>query len=383
MRTHLLHVICAAISTAAYAGDLDPPPGPVAPSMKTLDEVEPRTPINQATAPGDALALHVITVPGSYVLTGDTEVTGGRTGIRIEAENVTIDLNGFTLSAGIGAASGDGINGIGGSFTVVRNGRIVGFPGDGLSLGFSCVAEGVGVVFCGGTGILTASNAQLRDCLASNNGFRGINADVNAVISGCSANGNGDIGITTSFVANISGCVASDNTSNGFTVVSGSIRGCTANDNGEAGFSTNTDTLIESCLATDNASDGIVVQSDALVRGCSVTGNGFYGVRVIGTNNTIRNNRLSRNGFRPGPESDYGGIFVTSFTPLDPSHNTIDGNACLSDMRGIVVSTPGNTVTRNTVRNASVSAYDVAPSNDASPIRASFTGAGPWDNFGF
>ena len=29
------------VSTAALAGDLTPPPGPVAPTMKTLDEIEP------------------------------------------------------------------------------------------------------------------------------------------------------------------------------------------------------------------------------------------------------------------------------------------------------------------------------------------------------
>src|SRR5262245_28304173 len=83
----------ATFTTVAAAGDLNPPPGPVGATMKTLREVEPRTAINATNTPGDAGSLFVITQPGSYYLTGNVTVNG-MAGIKISASNVTIDLNG-------------------------------------------------------------------------------------------------------------------------------------------------------------------------------------------------------------------------------------------------------------------------------------------------
>ena len=74
-RGMMLAVLCAGIIIGAVsmhfllaiAGNLDPP-APPGPTMKTLDEVEPRIPI-----PGSATAAATFTIsqPGSYYLTGD------------------------------------------------------------------------------------------------------------------------------------------------------------------------------------------------------------------------------------------------------------------------------------------------------------------------
>src|SRR5262245_46218450 len=40
------------------------PPGAPAPTMKTLDQLEPRIPINATNTPGDATSVYKITVPG-------------------------------------------------------------------------------------------------------------------------------------------------------------------------------------------------------------------------------------------------------------------------------------------------------------------------------
>jgi hypothetical protein len=70
-------------------GPLTPPPGAPAPTMKTLEQIEPRTPIS-------ALPF-TISSPGSYYVSGDLVVVANQHGISIDASNVTLDLGGFEL----------------------------------------------------------------------------------------------------------------------------------------------------------------------------------------------------------------------------------------------------------------------------------------------
>jgi hypothetical protein len=74
--------------------------------MKTLDQVEARIPIDATRTPGDASATFRITAPGSYYLTGNITGQSGKVGILVLANDVTIDLNGFSL---IGAGNSAGI----------------------------------------------------------------------------------------------------------------------------------------------------------------------------------------------------------------------------------------------------------------------------------
>jgi len=94
--------------------------------MKTLDQVQPRTPVS---AFGTTL-----TAPGSYYLTTNL-LSGSSTGdgILVRANNVTIDLNGFSIISTnpAGTASPVGIR-IDGSLSPISNvsvcnGRITGF----------------------------------------------------------------------------------------------------------------------------------------------------------------------------------------------------------------------------------------------------------------
>ena len=95
----VLPVILGSPFTAAYAQGSLTPPGPPAPTMKTLDEVEARTPISAATN---------IMESGSYYLTTSILVNAGD-GISISADAVTVDLNGFTIRSTSPSPSGSGV----------------------------------------------------------------------------------------------------------------------------------------------------------------------------------------------------------------------------------------------------------------------------------
>src|SRR6185295_11122012 len=101
MRVFLAAGLLTVAGTAVLlAGPLDPPAGPILPTYKTLNEVEPRIVINAANTPGDADSLFKITQPGSYYLTGNITGVAGKHGIEVVASGVTLDLNGFDLLGG-------------------------------------------------------------------------------------------------------------------------------------------------------------------------------------------------------------------------------------------------------------------------------------------
>ena len=101
---------------ASAQGPLNPP-GPPAPTMKSLDELatkldQANTKLDQTNAsaekrvdvltlPGSATASHIISQPGSYFLGGNI-IGGGKTAIEISASNVSLDLNGFVLDGAMG-----------------------------------------------------------------------------------------------------------------------------------------------------------------------------------------------------------------------------------------------------------------------------------------
>ena len=118
-----IHVLGFASATLLAQGSLTPP-GPPAPSMKTLDQLEPRMRISQ---PGSFPIL--ITQPGSYYVAGNITGVANTHGVRINVGGVTIDLNGFEM---VGSGSiGDRIDAPAAiSNLTIRNGVVRGW-GDG------------------------------------------------------------------------------------------------------------------------------------------------------------------------------------------------------------------------------------------------------------
>ena len=88
--------------------------------------------INQATVNAAGGFPYRITQPGSYKLSGNlTLPTVNTTGIDILSDNVTLDLNGFTIAGPLPCfaclpGSGDGVHTSVRNHITVRNGSIVG-----------------------------------------------------------------------------------------------------------------------------------------------------------------------------------------------------------------------------------------------------------------
>src|SRR4051794_37089741 len=146
------------------------PTGPPTPTMKTLDQVEPRTPIAQP-----ASFPIIITQPGSYYLTGNITGAADTDGIRINVGGVTIDLNGFEMVSS--GTVGDGIDAPAVINNVtIRNGVIRGWGDLGLNLQnvTNARAESVTVSGCADIGMRCGQNGSINNCIFSANAVGGL-----------------------------------------------------------------------------------------------------------------------------------------------------------------------------------------------------------------
>lgn len=300
----VLGVVCA--SAAAQLGPIEPPVGPVGDTGPDLGEVEPRTPIGDDTTPGGGNFLFIIDEPGSYYLTANvTTATNGVSGIQILADNVTIDLMGFTLRS-TAASPGPGITY---SFErlacTVRNGTIEGWF-DGI--------RGAGANQCRFERLILRQNLQdgmtvgddcfVVDCLAYENGAFGFDLDSNGVIRGCTSADNGSAGYFLAANGGVTDCAANQNVGDGFDLSTGGmVSNCRSSVNGGDGIDVGSDSLVTGCLSEDNTGAGVRALSDGLIERCMVTSNDGGGI-IGGTDATVDMNTVTDNsviGFRcPG-----------------------------------------------------------------------------------
>lgn len=337
----------AMLADRASAGPLGPPAGPIASTGKTLTEVEPRTLINATNTPGDGNSMFRISQPGSYYLDGNVTGVSGRSGIKIAADGVTIDLMGFAL---IGVAgSRDGVTTQGSRRgIVIRNGQVRDWGIAGVRLttegtGATSIVEGVTASFNTAAGIETTARAVVRCCAAHSNGGPGILGDSMATLVDCISHNNASHGIAVGFGSVVSRCSASGN-STGVFAANGSI--------------------VTECSAAANQNDGIRCQGSCLILGNIVSSNG------------------------PGT-SEGSGIRV------DGTDSRVEGNNCVGNRNGVYVTAAGNMIVRNTCSGNTLN-WAIVAGNCGLVVSATTGGAisgnsggaalgstDPWVNFTF
>jgi hypothetical protein len=164
--------------------------------------------INQSTVMSAGGFPYTITQPGSYRLSGNLTVADANTNaIDIFANNVTIDLNGFSIIGPV-VCTGEGINlkcspnGIGaGVHAGVASWGITVFNGSVTRMGYfginlyshSSSVERVHADF-NGTGGIYVTDATVSGCTANFNGRSGIEVN-SSTVSGNTANHNFNYGI--------------------------------------------------------------------------------------------------------------------------------------------------------------------------------------------
>lgn len=141
--------------------------------------------INQAKVNAGGSPIFSISSPGSYKLTSNLTVTAAATeAISIGAPQVTLDLNGFTIS-GAGIATADIFAQAGSTQFVLKNGTIVGNSGtDCLQLANTDTSTIDHVTFSGCVGGI-AIGANSRVTNSTLNLPSGAAAGINCTGSGC------------------------------------------------------------------------------------------------------------------------------------------------------------------------------------------------------
>jgi parallel beta-helix repeat protein len=315
----LLSTTFPQLSTVLAQGSLTPPGAP-AQTMKSLDQVEPRTIVNSANTPGDSNESFIISQPGSYYLAANLAGVGGKNGIFITTNNVSLDLNGFALlGTGTGGAYGVYVSGSRTNI-IVRNGNISGW-GVGI-YGFpnyNMLCERLTVSSCSIDGILVSGSGIIANCTIQSCGAIGIYA-VSSTVSGCTVQSCGTSGIYA-LSSTVSGCLVIGGAGSGIYV---SGPGCV---------------IVGNTCTGDNSS-------------ASSSGAGIY---ITDSNNRIEGNHVTASG--------YAGIQVSSFTSNNfVIRNTVTGNG------GNNYLTPGSQIVGPLITST------------ASGI---ITNSNPWANFSF
>jgi hypothetical protein len=370
--------------------------------MVTLDDISSSIGSAEASAQAaqdprtviDALPFNIIE-SGSYLLVSDLTATGAEAGILVDAGDVDIDLNGFSL---LGDSTGtNGVEAVPAtpehSNITIHDGTIRDWSDRGLALDANThvTLERVRVLGCGDDGAAIGDHGQVTGCTLSDNGFYGLFALGNCRVIGTEISGNYETGAQVSGESVVSSCVITGNgvgtdgsgagvfggglflgdasvlesstlsgnmgtlgPIHGFGVftLAGTVRGCTVNNNASGGILGGVN-IVNNVVFTngDSLLAGGIGTSSAVISGNSVSqnqGDGITAQRSVITGNSCFGNQDA--GINTGTE---GSSFV-------------ENNLCVGNDVGIDASLDDNLVVRNLCLDNTTNDY-VAGDGTAQP----------------
>jgi hypothetical protein len=388
------------------------PPGAPGPTMKSLDQIEPRTPISSLP--------FTITQPGSYYLKGNLTGTGSQNGITISADNVTLDLMGFSLNGVASSLVGVTSTGTRKNITIV-NGVIQGWGSNGLKFdssgGTGCILERLIASGNGSVGIFcNIPGTIFRRCSSSANTGDGFNAGTGALIMECSASSNIAGAFVTGDGSTVHDCVAQANGASGghgFSIGNYStlINSSVSNHQLSAAASfvainAGNGCVIKDCVLGHFKGDGMIAGSANTITGCTVSdsllsqatgigvvnGNTIIGNTVrnmtgngiaLGASNLVRNNTLDTD----GQNTSGGGIGAIY---VGDEVNFIEDNAIIFTPIGFALYAKNTVVIHNNIALATTPfQFVTTPEFVGQTIKAAdLTGnayinntSNPWANF--
>jgi parallel beta-helix repeat protein len=435
----IIGVLLLTLNQGWAQGSLTPPGAP-APTMKTLAQIEPRTPISSLP--------FTISNPGSYYVTTNLTYTGSGNGISITASNVTLDLNGFILQGT--PNSSDGILVTGGVNVAIRNGALTGWGSSALDTQSDpkgLVVERVRAYANNNGFNVTCTGFTVRDCVCESNSYDGIYGSgssgnsVGGTISGCTVVGNKNAGLEC-YYGTVKDCMIISNSLAGIFTRFSQMSGCNIQNCGTNGSCYGIDAgncdirdchiqncvgygiyQIDSCRISDcyisscsyngiqafNSSQinnchvefcggiGIYAPAGSVVHNCHVNGSGNYGIEAFSSTvsgctiencaksgiyvnaagSLIQGNHLRSNN-SSGSSSFNAGIYINdSNNRVEDNHITVSGYA------GIAINNSyysNNVVVKNYVQGNGANNYLGTANNDFGPIGSAATVTSPWAN---
>jgi parallel beta-helix repeat protein len=337
MNMSLIRAVCGVLIGALplFAQGPLTPPGAPAPTLKTLEQIEPRTPI---FTPG-----LIITNGGSYYLTRNLISTNTSTscepwpfcasGITIQADNVTVDLNGSTL-LGRGFAYGVFVSGRHTNI-VVRNG-IIRRWGTGIeAMGAQASRfEQLQISHCAGIGLFVGDDCLIQTCTLYTNGSSGVEAGRGLRMSDSVAAFN-ILGIMADHAADLGDCTARFNRYQGILAGQGSLlMNCIAEYNGQGGIAVSGG-VVKDCVVRFNTTHGITAQVGSQIIGnhCVDNGNGGEGAGIMAVadpsaiGNRIEGNHVARNDWGIACNPATGNLVIRNSAKANGiDYNVVAGN---------------------------------------------------------
>jgi parallel beta-helix repeat protein len=410
MKTPLLRLSLFLISAfqlfsiSAFSQGSLTPLGPPAPTMKRLDEVEPRTNLQANPAPPgvdttNANYHFVINQPGSYYLSANLDVTKTN-GVQINVDGVTLDLNGFQISR-VAAGTGDGIQmSVTAHHSIVINGSVKGFATgingiNEISGARGCQFRNLSVSECISRGIFSGPGALLESCVAhDSSGTYGLTGGEGSSMTNCTAlNNTVAYPISAAKGSTLINCNASrNNCSVGiFADAGSSLIHCNVFSNaGASGIRTGGACTITACTASSSRSSmpgftavGFDVGNASTIQGCTALNNTGEGIRLASGACLVRDNTCCQN---------LSGIFAAS------SGNRIEANNVVQNQRGIDIWYPRNVLVKNTASYNTTNYHIVtgnvfgaivdrissaSPAVDGNSAPASIGTTDPWANVSY